>query len=117
MNNEIDFVESKKPSDVFKRKYLTCQTEYGNIEQYNVSSSCKPEIVLDLGVLSMPRVCKDGYSNDLIKTINDKQRDSYTSVVQLQREENYADQSKAKELTIKIYGYDIDRFRDMMTAF
>ena len=91
MNNEADYVECKKPSDYFKRKYLTCQTEYGNIEQYNVSSGCKPEIVLDLGVLSMPRVSKESNSNDLLKTINEKQNDNYTSMVQIQREDNYAD--------------------------
>lgn len=49
-----------KSKDKFQRKYLACQLEYGNVEQLNAHKQCKPEMVLELGALSIPRVAKHG---------------------------------------------------------
>jgi hypothetical protein len=107
-----------KRQERFQKKYLSCQMEYGNIEQYNDSTRCKPELVLDLGVLSIPRVAKqpDQQLGDDQSATARKTKGQYCSLVQLQREENYADQSKAKSLVIKIYGYENEAFKELMMA-
>ena len=63
--------------------------------------------------MSIPRV--PAYADDSDPTAPPGQTGGlYSSLVQLQREENYADQSKAKELVIKVYGYDNEAFRELM---
>ena len=73
---------------------------------------------MELGALSIPRISKYSEPLDFTQSVmGDKPKGEYSSLVQLQREENYADQSKAKALVIKVYGYENEAFKEMAAIF
>lgn len=100
----------------YKIKYLKNQINYGQIEQLNVDKACTVESVIELGLAGPNKISKSImqlHLDDIKSKFADEMfcetanpDDDSVSMLQISREEDYAQPENARQMHLYLFGYN-----------